>query len=105
MELPARATAPVALHGGGKGTHLYAQPWNPIRSTFRSAVGDGIDYWFFYGPDLEEVIAGYRQATGAAPLWPQWAQRFLIKGTASLSGPLRLAGIRDFWLPAAPCPA
>ena len=73
VELPARTAVAVALHGGGKGTHLYAQPRDSTRSTFRSAVGDGVDYWFFYGPEPEAVIAGYRQATGAAPLWPQWA--------------------------------
>ncbi len=75
-ELPAHATVAVALHGGGKDARLYARPWDPTRTTFRSAVGDGVDYWFFYGPDLEEVIAGYRQATGAAPLWPAWAYGF-----------------------------
>ena len=76
VELPADATVGVVLHGGGKDARLYARPWDPTRTTFRSAVGDGVDYWFFYGPDLETVIAGYRQATGAAPLWPAWAYGF-----------------------------
>jgi len=38
-----------------------------------SEVGDGVDYWFIYGPALDHVIAGYRQITGAAPLMPRWA--------------------------------
>ena len=75
-DLPAHTTISVALHGGGSATHLFAQPWDPNRSTFRSVVGDGIDYWFFYGPELDDVIAGYRQATGPAPLFPEWAYGF-----------------------------
>jgi alpha-D-xyloside xylohydrolase len=37
-----------------------------------SEVADGIDYYFVYGPDLDRVIAGYRNLTGAAPMMPQW---------------------------------
>jgi len=38
-----------------------------------SEVGDGIDYYFVYGPDLDKVVAGYRRITGAAPMIPRWA--------------------------------
>ncbi|MES1206281.1 MAG: TIM-barrel domain-containing protein, partial [Pseudomonadota bacterium] len=38
-----------------------------------SEVGDGVDYTFVQGPDLDRVIAGYRQVTGVAPLPPRWA--------------------------------
>ena len=38
-----------------------------------SEVGDGVDYSFVYGPDLDDVIAGYRELTGRAPLMPRWA--------------------------------
>ena len=38
-----------------------------------SEVGDGVDYYFVYGPDLDDVIAGYRQITGPAPMMPRWA--------------------------------
>jgi alpha-D-xyloside xylohydrolase len=38
-----------------------------------SEVGDGIDYYFVYGPELDKVIAGYRQITGEAPMMPVWA--------------------------------
>src|SRR5262249_44339589 len=29
-----------------------------------SEVGDGVDYYLVYGPDLDRVIAGYRRLTG-----------------------------------------
>jgi alpha-D-xyloside xylohydrolase len=38
-----------------------------------SEVGDGIDYYFIHGPDIDRVIAGYRRITGAAPMLPRWA--------------------------------
>jgi alpha-D-xyloside xylohydrolase len=38
-----------------------------------SEVGDGIDYYFMYGPDLDHVIASYRNITGGCPMLPKWA--------------------------------
>jgi alpha-D-xyloside xylohydrolase len=37
-----------------------------------SEVGDGIDYYFVYGPEIDTVIAGYRHITGDAPMLPRW---------------------------------
>jgi alpha-D-xyloside xylohydrolase len=45
-------------------------------TTFRSRLARAVDYTFFYGPELDDVIAGYRRATGDAPLWPKWAYGF-----------------------------
>jgi alpha-D-xyloside xylohydrolase len=41
--------------------------------SFSSEAGDLVDYYLFYGPTIDQVIAGYRAATGAAPLFPKWA--------------------------------
>ena len=38
-----------------------------------SEVGDGVDYYFVYGPTPDQVVAGYRQLTGDAPMMPRWA--------------------------------
>ena len=38
-----------------------------------SEVGDGIDYYFMYGPEIDQVIAGYRRVSGQAPMMPRWA--------------------------------
>ena len=41
-----------------------------------SEVADVIDYYFFYGPDLDKVIADYRELTGQAPMFGRWAYGF-----------------------------
>ncbi len=48
-------------------------PPQPQGTSLWSEVGDGIDYWFVYGPDLDDVVAGYRRLTGRAPLVPRFA--------------------------------
>ena len=44
--------------------------------TWASEAADTIDYYVFYGPKIDAVIAAYRQATGPAPLPPKWALGF-----------------------------
>jgi len=41
-----------------------------------SAVADTIDYYFFYGPQFDKIIADYRELTGAAPMFGKWAYGF-----------------------------
>ena len=41
-----------------------------------SEVADTIDYYFFYGPDLDKIIAAYRELTGQAPMFGKWAYGF-----------------------------
>jgi alpha-D-xyloside xylohydrolase len=43
------------------------------RYSFSSETGDQVDYYFFYGPSIDQVIANYRITTGAAPMFPKWA--------------------------------
>jgi len=43
------------------------------KTSFWSEVADNIDYYFFYGPSIDQEIAGYRQLTGQAPLYGKWA--------------------------------
>ncbi len=42
-------------------------------ATFWSDVGDNIDYYFIYGRNMDEVIAGYKDLTGQAPMYGKWA--------------------------------
>ena len=43
------------------------------RYSFSSEAGDQVDYYFFYGPSIDQVIANYRTTTGPAPMFPKWA--------------------------------
>ncbi|HUX84402.1 MAG TPA: TIM-barrel domain-containing protein, partial [Chitinophagaceae bacterium] len=43
------------------------------RYRYSSESGKRIDYYFFYGPDFDQIISRYRQATGEAPMFPKWA--------------------------------
>ncbi len=46
-------------------------------TTLRSPVANAIDYVVFAGPSSDEVIGGYREVTGAAPLMPAWAYGYI----------------------------
>jgi alpha-D-xyloside xylohydrolase len=75
ISLPANNTCSVRLLGGGRNARVFARPLGDT-TTFRSQVGRGIDYYFFYGPEIDDIVGAYRHATGAAPLWPKWAYGF-----------------------------
>jgi alpha-D-xyloside xylohydrolase len=38
----------------------------------RSEAGAGVDYDFIYGPEIDDVIGGYRALTGEAPMMARW---------------------------------
>lgn len=62
----------VSARGGPGGVQLAVRTPED-KTTFRSEVGQAIDYYFFYGPELNRVVSDYRQLTGEAPLFPKWA--------------------------------
>jgi alpha-D-xyloside xylohydrolase len=41
-----------------------------------SEVADVLDYYFLYGPEFDKVIGGYRELTGAPPMFGKWAYGF-----------------------------
>jgi alpha-D-xyloside xylohydrolase len=43
------------------------------RFRYVSESGNMVDYYFIYGPDFDRIIASYRDATGAAPMFPKWS--------------------------------
>lgn len=66
-----------------KGYGLYWDNYSPTRFVddqqgmlFDSEVGDCIDYYLIYGQDVEGTIAGIRDLTGEAPLYPLWTLGF-----------------------------
>ncbi len=67
-----------------------------------SEVADVIDYYFLYGPDLDAVVASYRELTGQAPMFGKWAYGFWqcknrYKSQAEILGVAR--GYRERHLP------
>jgi alpha-D-xyloside xylohydrolase len=74
LRLPASQTGEVTVRGGNN-VKLFAGLRGDT-TTFRSQFARAIDYTFFYGPELDDMIRGYRLATGAAPMWPEWAYGF-----------------------------
>jgi alpha-D-xyloside xylohydrolase len=52
---------------------LWKTPSAERNTSLWSEVGDGVNYYFVYGPKLDDVIAGYRFLTGQATMMPSWA--------------------------------
>lgn len=46
------------------------------RVVWESVVGGAINYYVMYGPQLDDVIAEYRNLTGAAPMFGRWVWGF-----------------------------
>jgi alpha-D-xyloside xylohydrolase len=54
-------------------------PVSPARQgqlSLTSEMGDQIDYYFVYGNDIDNIISGYRELTGKAPVMPKWAMGY-----------------------------
>jgi alpha-D-xyloside xylohydrolase len=74
IHLTSNSTYKLAAETGGDTRLEIRAPSDTL--TFRSQVGDAIEYYFFYGPELTKVVDEYRESTGPAPLLPRWAYGF-----------------------------
>jgi alpha-D-xyloside xylohydrolase len=72
VALDANREYEVTAQGGKGGVQLAVRP-PADTTTFRSEVGQAVDYYFLYGPELNRVVSDYRWLTGEAPLFPKWA--------------------------------
>ena len=77
VHLEAKRHYRLKIESGGEQVTTMELRWKtpaPDDSTsLWSEVGEGIDYYFVYGPELDKVIAGYRRLTGQATMLPAWA--------------------------------
>jgi len=72
---------PVLLSNKGYGliwdnyaaSNFYGAEAGNTKYKYVSESGTMVDYYFIYGPDFDQIIASYRNATGAAPMFPKWA--------------------------------
>jgi alpha-D-xyloside xylohydrolase len=46
---------------------------NAEGTSFWSDIGNNIDYYVVHGKNMDEVISGYRELTGEAPMYGKWA--------------------------------
>ena len=72
---------PVLLSNKGYGllwdnysaSNFYGGVDGNTKYRYVSESGTMVDYYFFYGPEFDQIISLYRQATGAAPMFGKWA--------------------------------
>lgn len=75
---------PVLVSSGGYGllwdnpavTDVDVGSTNKTVISWTSEAADSIDYYFMYGPELDDVVALYRQLTGVVPMFPRWTWGF-----------------------------
>ena len=73
----------IPFFQSAKGYGLFWDNYSPTTFTdntestsFKSEVGDCIDYYFMYGGNADGVIANMRDLTGQAPMFPLWTYGF-----------------------------
>jgi alpha-D-xyloside xylohydrolase len=73
----------IPFFQSAKGYGLYWDNYSPTQfvdnadgTSFKSDVGDCIDYYFMYGGNADGVIANMRDLTGQAPMFPLWSFGF-----------------------------
>jgi len=54
-------------------SNFYGAEAGNTKYKYVSESGTMIDYYFFYGPEFDQIIALYRDATGQAPMFPKWS--------------------------------
>jgi alpha-D-xyloside xylohydrolase len=73
-----QAVTPVLISTAGYGIFwdnysktIFAD--SPDHMSLWSDVADNVDYYFIAGKNMDQVIAGYRNLTGQAPMYGKWA--------------------------------
>jgi alpha-D-xyloside xylohydrolase len=62
----------------------YAIMWNtasitevdnrfPLSLRLTTLSGNAVDYYFIYGPEMDQIVHNYRNMTGHTPMLPKWA--------------------------------
>jgi alpha-D-xyloside xylohydrolase len=71
----------VSTNGYGVLLNTASKSWFdnrfPSELNITTEAADAIDYYFIYGPEIDQVIHEYRNMTGHAPLFGKWAYGFV----------------------------
>jgi alpha-D-xyloside xylohydrolase len=78
---PSEGSTPVLVSSRGYGlfwdnpaiSDVSVAQDSPTNLVLTSEAADSVDYYFMYGPKPDDVVAGYRNLTGNAPLFGKWA--------------------------------
>jgi alpha-D-xyloside xylohydrolase len=54
-------------------SNFYGAEAGNTKYKYVAESGTLVDYYFFYGPEFDHIIALYREATGQTPMFPKWA--------------------------------
>jgi alpha-D-xyloside xylohydrolase len=54
-------------------SQFYGAEEGNTKFEYVSESGKQVNYYFFYGPDFDQIINSYRIATGKAPMFPRWS--------------------------------
>ncbi len=82
VNLQAGKKVPVKIEWEPNGSVAYCglRVYAPVRDgeqlSWWGQMQDMIDYYFIYGKDMDDIIAGYRTLTGKAPIMPNWAMGY-----------------------------
>ncbi|MDE5849660.1 MAG: DUF5110 domain-containing protein [Muribaculaceae bacterium] len=84
VELEAGKRVPIKIEWQPNGGVAYCSlraysprdPKEQMEMSWWGEMQDGIDYYFVYGEDMDDVISGYRKLTGKAPIMPKWAMGY-----------------------------
>jgi alpha-D-xyloside xylohydrolase len=72
-----KAAVPILISSKGYGilwdNYSLTRYWDyKVDSYIWSEVGDCINYYFIYGPEIDQVVKGIRFLTGTCPMFPKW---------------------------------
>lgn len=105
MWLPPTSGANIKLTKGEHQVQLICKmnntpqlSWKLVKNTttFRSPNAKMLDYVVFYGPSADNVIASYRNLSGAVPMFPQWAYGFWQCRERYTSGTHLVETVKEF---------
>lgn len=105
MWLPPTTDAFVNLNAGEHHVQVVCKSSNTPKlawrhsdnvTKFRSPVTKMLDYVVFFGPSADDVIASYRNLSGNAPMFPQWAYGFWQCRERYSSGKNLIETVKEF---------
>ena len=76
LEAGKRYPIKIASSTGATLRVMWKTPPATADTSLWSEVGEAVDYYFVYGPELDQVVGGYRTLTGQASMLPNWAFGF-----------------------------